>query len=222
MAVKIAPSILSADFSDLKNEVKKLEESGADLVHIDVMDGNFVENITIGAPVIKALRKHTNLFFDVHLMILNPERHIEKFVKSGADNITVHAETTYHLDALINKIKSFGKKASVAINPATPVCLIENVLGMVDMVLVMTVNPGYGGQKFIDYTLEKIRNLSELRERKGYRFEIEVDGGINEQTVVECVKAGASVIIAGSYVFDSVDVKEAIKKLKKSVEKLNE
>lgn len=155
-------------------------------------------------------------------MILNPERHIEKFVKSGADNITVHAETTYHLDALINKIKSFGKKASVAINPATPVCLIENVLGMVDMVLVMTVNPGYGGQKFIDYTLEKIRNLSELRERKGYRFEIEVDGGINEQTVVECVKAGASVIIAGSYVFDSVDVKEAIKKLKKSVEKLNE
>ncbi|WAM32607.1 ribulose-phosphate 3-epimerase [Caldicellulosiruptor naganoensis] len=221
MFIKLAPSILSADFSDLKNEVKKLEKSGADLVHIDVMDGCFVENITIGAPVIKSLRKNTNLFFDVHLMVINPEKHIEKFIESGADNITVHAETTYHLDALLNRIKSFGKKASVAINPATPICLIENVLGVVDMVLVMTVNPGWGGQKFIHYTLEKIRNLSELRTKKGYDFEIEVDGGINEQTVIECVKAGANVIVAGSYVFENEDIERAIKKLKESVEKLN-
>ncbi|ABP67659.1 Ribulose-phosphate 3-epimerase [Caldicellulosiruptor saccharolyticus DSM 8903] len=220
MSVKLAPSILSADFSDLKSEVKKLEKAGADLVHIDIMDGCFVENITIGAQVVKALRRHTNLFFDVHLMVVNPEKHIDKFIESGADNITVHAETTHHLDALLNKIKSVGKKASVAINPATPIYLIENVLEIVDMVLVMTVNPGYGGQKFIPYTLKKIQNLSEIRKREGYNFEIEVDGGINEKTIVECVKAGADVIVAGSYVFESENIEKAINKLKNSVRDL--
>lgn len=220
LSVKLAPSILSADFSDLKSEVKKLEKAGADLVHIDIMDGCFVENITIGAQVVKALRRHTNLFFDVHLMVVNPEKHIDKFIEGGADNITVHAETTHHLDALLNKIKSVGKKASVAINPATPICLIENVLEIVDMVLVMTVNPGYGGQKFIPYTLKKIQNLSEIRKREGYNFEIEVDGGINEKTIVECVKAGADVIVAGSYVFESEDIEKAINKLKNSVKDL--
>jgi len=220
LSIKLAPSILSADFSDLKSEIKKLEKACADLVHIDIMDGCFVENITIGAQVVKALRRHTNLFFDVHLMVINPEKHIDKFIESGADNITVHAETTYHLDALLNRIKSVGKKASVAINPATPICLIENVLDIVDMVLVMTVNPGYGGQRFIPYTLKKIQNLSEIREKEGYRFEIEVDGGINEKTIVECVKAGADVIVAGSYVFENEDIEEAINKLKNSVKDL--
>lgn len=220
LTIKLAPSILSADFSDLRSEVKRLEKAGADLVHIDIMDGCFVENITIGAQVVEALRKHTDLFFDVHLMVINPEKHISKFIESGADNVTIHAETTYHLDALLNRIKSAGKKASVAINPATPICVVENVLEIVDMVLIMTVNPGYGGQKFIPYTLKKIRELAQLKEKEGYRFEIEVDGGINEQTIVECVKAGANVIVAGSYVFESKDMEEALSKLRNSVKDL--
>uniref|UniRef100_A0A7C5V0R1 Ribulose-phosphate 3-epimerase n=1 Tax=Caldicellulosiruptor owensensis TaxID=55205 RepID=A0A7C5V0R1_9FIRM len=217
MPIKIAPSILSSDFADLKSELKKLEVAGADLVHIDVMDGNFVDNITIGAPVVSSLRKNSKLFFDVHLMVIHPEKHIERFVQSGADNITVHAEATYHLDALINRIKNFGKKASVALNPATPIYMIENVLEIVDMVLIMTVNPGYGGQKFIPYTLKKIEMLANLREKEGLSFEIEVDGGINEDTIVDCVNAGADVIVAGSYVFDSGDVSKAIEKLKNKV-----
>ncbi|WP_045174524.1 ribulose-phosphate 3-epimerase [Anaerocellum danielii] len=220
MQIKIAPSILSSDFADLKSELKKLELAGADLVHIDVMDGNFVDNITIGAPVVSSLRKNSNLFFDVHLMVLQPEKHIEKFVQSGADNITVHAEVTYHLDAVISKIKSFGKKASVALNPATPVYMIQNVLGIVDMVLVMTVNPGYGGQKFIPYTLKKIETLANLREKEGLSFEIEVDGGINEETIVDCVNAGANVIVAGSYVFDSGDVSKSIEILRSKIRSL--
>jgi len=217
LPIKIAPSILSSDFADLKSELKKLEVAGADLVHIDVMDGNFVDNITIGAPVVSSLRKNSKLFFDVHLMVIHPEKHIERFVQSGADNITVHAEATYHLDALINRIKNFGKKASVALNPATPIYMIENVLEIVDMVLIMTVNPGYGGQKFIPYTLKKIEMLANLREKEGLSFEIEVDGGINEDTIVDCVNAGADVIVAGSYVFDSGDVSKAIEKLKNKV-----
>ncbi|ADQ04431.1 ribulose-phosphate 3-epimerase [Caldicellulosiruptor owensensis OL] len=217
MPIKIAPSILSSDFADLKSELKKLEVAGADLVHIDVMDGNFVDNITIGAPVVSSLRKNSKLFFDVHLMVIHPEKHIERFVQSGADNITVHAEATYHLDALISRIKSFGKKASVALNPATPIYMIENVLEIVDMVLIMTVNPGYGGQKLIPYTLKKIERLANFREKEGLTFEIEVDGGINEDTIVDCVKAGADVIVAGSYVFDSGDVSKAVEKLKSKV-----
>ncbi|ADL42767.1 ribulose-phosphate 3-epimerase [Caldicellulosiruptor obsidiansis OB47] len=220
MPIKIAPSILSSDFADLKSELKKLEVAGADLVHIDVMDGNFVDNITIGAPVVSSLRKNSKLFFDVHLMVVHPEKHIERFVQSGADNITVHAEATYHLDAIINRIKSFGKKASVALNPATPVYMIENVLGIVDMVLIMTVNPGYGGQKFIPYTLKKIEILANLREKEGLSFEIEVDGGINEETIVDCVNAGANVIVAGSYVFDSGDVSKSIEILRSKIQSL--
>jgi len=220
LPIKIAPSILSSNFADLKSELKKLEVAGADLVHIDVMDGNFVDNITIGAPVVSSLRKNSKLFFDVHLMVIHPEKHIERFVQSGADNITVHAEATYHLDALINRIKSFGKKASVALNPATPVYMIENVLEIVDMVLIMTVNPGYGGQKFIPYTLKKIERLANLREKEGLTFEIEVDGGINEDTIVDCVNAGADVIVDGSYVFNSGDVSKSIENLRSKIQSL--
>lgn len=214
MLIKVAPSILSADFSDLKSEVKRLEKAGADYIHIDVMDGCFVDNITIGAQVVKAIREHTHIFFDVHLMVINPQKHIERFIESGADGVTIHAETTSHLDALINKIKSFGKKACVAINPSTPVYLIEDILEIVDMVLVMTVNPGYGGQKIIPYTLKKVERLYNIKLQKGYEFDIEVDGGITEETVRDCIKAGANVIVAGSYVFENDDIEKAIRRLR--------
>lgn len=220
LLLKIAPSILSADFSDLKNEIKKLENAGCDYIHIDVMDGNFTDNITIGAQVVKDIRKHTNLFFDVHLMVINPEKHIENFVNSGADGITVHAEATLHLDAVLNKIKSFGKKACIAINPATSINTIEDVLSIVDMVLIMTVNPGYGGQKLIPYTLKKVEKLKNIKNQNGYSFDIEVDGGITDKTVIDCVKAGANVIVTGSYVFSNGDVLDAIKKLKSKIQLL--
>ncbi|MFV9509927.1 ribulose-phosphate 3-epimerase [Tepidibacillus sp. LV47] len=212
--IKIAPSILSADFFQLGEEVKTVEKGGADLLHIDVMDGHFVPNITIGPLVVEAIKPRTKLPLDVHLMILNPDQYIEPFIKSGADIISVHAEATYHLHRTIHLIKNLGAKASVAINPATPLQVIDYVLEDLDMVLLMTVNPGFGGQSFIPQVLPKIKALKELIDKRGLSTDIEVDGGINDKTVKQVIDAGANVIVAGSYIFRQRDRKQAINHLR--------
>ncbi|WP_427338557.1 ribulose-phosphate 3-epimerase [Caloranaerobacter sp. DY30410] len=215
--VKIAPSILSADFSRLGQEIKKAEEGGADLIHLDVMDGKFVPNITIGPPVIKYLRKVTKLPFDVHLMIEEPERYIKEFVDSGADIITVHQEATVHLHRTIQQIKSYGIKAGVALNPSTPLSTIEYIIEDIDMVLIMTVNPGFGGQKFISNMEMKIRKLRDLIDEKNLNIDIEVDGGIKLENADKVVKCGANVLVAGSAIFKSDDIAETIRKFKQVV-----
>lgn len=211
---KIAPSILAADFSCLGDEIKKVDVNGADLIHIDVMDGHFVPNITIGPGVVKALRKHSEKPFDVHLMISNPDDYIEKFAEAGADIITVHAETCVHLNRTIQIIRSCGKKAGVALNPATPLSVLEYVLQDVDMVLIMTVNPGFGGQSYINFSTKKIAELNNMMIRNALDVDIEVDGGIDANNINDVTKAGANIIVAGSAVFNTPDVGEAIKQLK--------
>jgi len=215
MKHKIAPSILSADFAKLGDEIKDVERGGADWIHVDVMDGHFVPNITIGPLIVDAIRPHTTLPLDVHLMIENPEQYIPAFVKAGADWITVHAEACTHLHRVIHFIKEQGVKAGVALNPATPLSAIEEVLEDLDMVLIMTVNPGFGGQSFIESTLSKITRLRSMLDARGLQHvHIEVDGGINEETVARVVQAGADVFVAGSAVFGHPDRKAAMDRIR--------
>ena len=206
----LSPSILSADYTILGEQIRTMDEAGAQYVHIDVMDGQFVPSISIGLPVIKTIRKCTDRIFDVHLLIEEPIRYIDEFAEAGADIITVHAESCRHLDRTIDAIKEKGIIAGAALNPATPLSAIEYVLPKLDMVLVMTVNPGFGGQKLIPYTVDKVRNLRELVKRSGNKIDIEVDGGINLSNVQEVVDAGANIIVAGSAVFNG-DIESNVK-----------
>jgi ribulose-phosphate 3-epimerase len=208
--VKIAPSILSADFTKLGEEILAVEKAGADYIHVDVMDGHFVPNITIGPLIVEAIRPITKLPLDVHLMIENPDQYIEAFAKAGADYITVHVEACRHLHRTIQNIKSFGVKAGVVLNPATPVESIQHVIGDIDMVLLMSVNPGFGGQKFIPEVLPKIRKVKEMAFLKGLALEIEIDGGVNPETAKQCIEAGATVLVAGSAIYNEADYANAI------------
>ena len=214
--VKISPSILSADFSKLSDEVLNLEKAGADLLHIDVMDGHFVPNITIGPKVIKDLKKHTSLPFDVHLMISPVHRYIKNFAEAGANIITIHPESTNNLIDSINEIKKFGKKAGVSLNPETPIEKVMSILGLIDLVLIMSVNPGFGGQKFIKKTLEKVKTLRREIDKKKLPVEIEIDGGINFENAKLAKNAGVDIIVSGTTIFkeNGGDLKKNIQLLK--------
>lgn len=213
--LKLAPSILSADFGHLAEDVKKIEEGGADYIHVDVMDGHFVPNISFGAPVMKCLNGKTNLPYDVHLMIENPDRYIEDFVNDKTEYITVHQEACVHLHRTVQNIKSMGIKAGVSINPATPVSTLECILPDVDLVLIMSVNPGFGGQKFIPGALEKVRKLAEIKKAQNLGFAIEIDGGITLENIKEVVDAGVEIAVAGSAVFKAEDITERVREFKR-------
>lgn len=213
--LKLAPSILSADFGHLAEDVKKIEEGGADYIHVDVMDGHFVPNISFGAPVMKCLNGKTSLPYDVHLMIENPDRYIEDFVTDKTEYITVHQEACVHLHRTVQNIKSMGIKAGVSINPATPVSTLECILPDVDLVLIMSVNPGFGGQKFIPGALEKVRKLAEIKKAQNLGFAIEIDGGITLENIKEVVDAGVEIAVAGSAVFKAEDITERVREFKR-------
>ncbi|WP_243386808.1 ribulose-phosphate 3-epimerase [Bacillus kexueae] len=212
--IKIAPSILSADFSRLGEEIKDVERGGADYIHVDVMDGHFVPNITIGPLIVEAIRPVTKLPLDVHLMIENPDRYISQFSRAGADIISVHVEACRHLHRTIQHIKAEGVKAGVVLNPHTPVSMIEHVIEDVDLVLLMTVNPGFGGQAFIPSVLPKIREVHKLVTERNLQVEIEVDGGVNVETAKQCIEAGANVLVAGSAIYNQADRASAIRAIR--------
>lgn len=214
MDIKISASILNSDFTYLKSEIEKVEKAGVDMLHLDIMDGNFVPNITIGPPVIKCIRKNTKLFLDAHLMIKNPDNLLDSFIESGADLINVHAEECPHLNRTLNYIKDAGKKTAVALNPSTPLCFIENVMGLLDMVLILTVNPGFGGQKFIPEMIQKIVKLRKMIKECKKNIDIQVDGGINIETAPDVVKAGANILVMGTAIFRSDNPSEYVKKVK--------
>ena len=214
--IQISPSILSADFSQLGNEIKRLEEGGADMIHVDVMDGHFVPNLTMGPPVIKALRKQCSIKFDVHLMISPVHKYIEAYADAGADIITIHPEATENLEESISKIKSLNKKVGVSLNPESKLDLIANYLEKVDLVLIMSVNPGFGGQKFMPEVLDKVKQLKEIKSKKNMNFDIEIDGGINFDNCQSAIEAGANILVSGTTVFKSNngDIKKNINLLK--------
>ena len=214
--IQISPSILSADFSQLGTEIKRLEEGGADMIHVDVMDGHFVPNLTIGPPVIKALRKQCSLKFDVHLMISPVHKYIESYAEAGADIITIHPEATDNLEASILKIKQLNKKVGVSLNPKSKIDLILDFLDKIDLVLIMSVNPGFGGQKFIPEVLEKIKKLRKIQDERNLNFDIEIDGGINFENCKKAIDAGANILVSGTTIFKSNDgdIKKNINLLK--------
>ena len=212
MKKNIAPSLLAADFFDLSSQMKLLKEGNIEVLHLDVMDGMFVPSISFGMPVISSLRKSVDFFFDVHMMVENPERYIEDFYNSGADGITIHFEACKHIDRAISQIKSLGLRSGISINPATPVSLLENIVSEVDMVLIMSVNPGFGGQKFIPYSLDKIKELSKMREKKNPKLLIQVDGGVGVDNIKALSDAGVDEFVAGSSVFKG-DILKNIKAL---------
>ena len=214
--IQISPSILSADFNQLGNEIKRLEEGGADMIHVDVMDGHFVPNLTIGPPVIKALRKQCSIKFDVHLMISPVHKYIEAYADAGADIITIHPEATENLEESISKIKSLNKKVGVSLNPESKLDLITNYLEKIDLVLIMSVNPGFGGQKFMPEVLDKVKQLKEIKSKRNMNFDIEIDGGINFDNCQSAIEAGANILVSGTTVFKSNngDIKKNINLLK--------
>ncbi|MGT2742754.1 ribulose-phosphate 3-epimerase [Streptococcus plurextorum] len=214
----IAPSILAADYANFASELRRIEETDAEYVHIDIMDGQFVPNISFGADVVASMRKHSKLVFDVHLMVVNPERYVGAYAQAGADIMTIHTESTLHIHGALQKIKAAGMKAGVVINPGTPVEVLEPLLDLVDQVLIMTVNPGFGGQAFIPECLKKINRLVQWREERGLSFDIEVDGGVDNKTIKACADAGANVFVAGSYLFKAEDLVAQVQTLRDALD----